>query len=133
MEGAARTDWAPLGAAAGDTTAARDLAMAATIFHWGLHPWAIYAVVALALAFFATLSADQRAKAVRADSVPADIFTSPGRDEALREPDPVRAAGALNAAIEACVREHPAQYQWAYRRFKTRPAGTPPRYPGRRG
>src|SRR5690606_6630819 len=29
------------------------LAMAATIFHWGLHPWAIYAVVALALAFFA--------------------------------------------------------------------------------
>ena len=27
--------------------------MAATIFHWGLHPWAIYAVVALALAFFA--------------------------------------------------------------------------------
>ena len=27
--------------------------MAATIFHWGLHPWAIYAVVGLALAFFA--------------------------------------------------------------------------------
>jgi BCCT family betaine/carnitine transporter len=26
--------------------------MAATIFHWGLHPWAIYAVVALSLAFF---------------------------------------------------------------------------------
>ncbi|CUH84751.1 BCCT family transporter [Thalassovita mediterranea] len=47
-----RTDWAPLGAAAGDPEAARDLAMAATIFHWGLHPWAIYAVVALALAFF---------------------------------------------------------------------------------
>ena len=52
-EGTARTDWAPLGGAAGDPTAARDLAMAATIFHWGLHPWAIYAVVALALAFFA--------------------------------------------------------------------------------
>jgi len=47
-----RTDWAPLGAAVGDQAAARDLAMAATIFHWGLHPWAIYAVVALALAFF---------------------------------------------------------------------------------
>ncbi len=28
------------------------MAMAATIFHWGLHPWAIYAVVALTLAFF---------------------------------------------------------------------------------
>jgi len=53
VEGGVRTDWAPLGAAAGDATAARDLAMAATIFHWALHPWAIYAVVALALAFFA--------------------------------------------------------------------------------
>ena len=47
-----RTDWAPLGGAAGDAMAARDLGMAATIFHWGLHPWAIYAVVALSLAFF---------------------------------------------------------------------------------
>ncbi len=52
VEGAARTDWAPLGAAAGDEIAARNLGMAATIFHWALHPWAIYAVVALALAFF---------------------------------------------------------------------------------
>ncbi|TCK98852.1 BCCT family betaine/carnitine transporter [Shimia isoporae] len=47
-----RTDWAPLGAAVGDPDAAQGLAMAATIFHWGLHPWAVYAVVALALAFF---------------------------------------------------------------------------------
>ena len=31
---------------------ARQMAMAATIFHWGLHPWAIYAIVALALALF---------------------------------------------------------------------------------
>ena len=53
IEGGVRTDWAPLGAATGDQVAARDLAMAATIFHWGLHPWAIYAVVGLALAFFA--------------------------------------------------------------------------------
>lgn len=51
-EGGLRSDWAPLGAAEGDVTGARDLAMAATIFHWGLHPWAIYAMVALALAFF---------------------------------------------------------------------------------
>ena len=29
---------------------AREMGMAATIFHWGLHPWAIYAVVALSLA-----------------------------------------------------------------------------------
>lgn len=47
-----RTDWAPLGGAAGDPEAARQLSMAATIFHWGLHPWAIYAIVALSLAIF---------------------------------------------------------------------------------
>ncbi|MGY6548887.1 MAG: BCCT family transporter [Roseinatronobacter sp.] len=47
-----RTDWAPLGGAEGDVSAAHRLGMAATIFHWGLHPWAIYAVVALALALF---------------------------------------------------------------------------------
>ncbi|MDR7303430.1 BCCT family transporter [Haloactinomyces albus] len=35
---------------AGSPEAAR-LAMAYTFFHWGLHPWAIYAVVALALAY----------------------------------------------------------------------------------
>src|SRR6056297_3244926 len=52
MEDGARTDWAPLGAAGGDEAAAQRLGMAATIFHWGLHPWAIYAVVALALALF---------------------------------------------------------------------------------
>ena len=51
-EGGARTDWAPLGAAGGDQEAAVRLAFAATIFHWGLHPWAIYAIVALALALF---------------------------------------------------------------------------------
>jgi BCCT family betaine/carnitine transporter len=50
--GGARTDWAPLGGAEGDPVGARRLGMAATIFHWGLHPWAIYAVVALALALF---------------------------------------------------------------------------------
>lgn len=47
-----RTDWAPLGGAEGDIAEASRLGMAATIFHWGLHPWAIYAVVALALALF---------------------------------------------------------------------------------
>jgi BCCT family betaine/carnitine transporter len=52
LEGGLRTDWAPLAAAVGDPARAQDLAMAATIFHWGLHPWAIYGVVALALAIF---------------------------------------------------------------------------------
>ncbi|MFV1492034.1 BCCT family transporter [Phaeobacter sp. JH18-32] len=51
-ENGARTDWAPLGGAAGDSTEAVRLGMAATIYHWGLHPWAIYAIVALSLALF---------------------------------------------------------------------------------
>ena len=51
-DGGVRTDWAPLGGAAGDSAAAVRLSMAATIFHWGLHPWAIYAVVGLSLAIF---------------------------------------------------------------------------------
>lgn len=47
-----RTDWAPLAGAAGDAEAAARLGMAATIYHWALHPWAIYAVLALGLALF---------------------------------------------------------------------------------
>jgi BCCT family betaine/carnitine transporter len=52
VENGVRTDWAPLGAAAGDAEAATRLGMAATIYHWALHPWAIYAVMALGLALF---------------------------------------------------------------------------------
>ena len=52
FEDGVRTDWAPLGAAAGDALAAERLGMAATIYHWALHPWAIYAVLALGLALF---------------------------------------------------------------------------------
>jgi betaine/carnitine transporter, BCCT family len=44
---------APLGGAPGNAADARTLAMAATVFNWALHPWAIYAVVGLALAVFA--------------------------------------------------------------------------------
>jgi choline/glycine/proline betaine transport protein len=40
------------GVAAG-SEAAGEAALATTFFHWGLHPWSIYALVALALAFFA--------------------------------------------------------------------------------
>ncbi len=36
-----------------DVQAARDMSFAAVAFHWGLHAWAGYAVVGLALAFFA--------------------------------------------------------------------------------
>ena len=47
------TGWSgtPLDVEAG-TPEARKLAMSATIFHWGFHPWAVYALIGLALAFF---------------------------------------------------------------------------------
>lgn len=37
--------------------------------------------------------------------------------------DPVSAASALNAGIEQLVHTKPEQYQWGYRRFRTRPKG----------
>ncbi|MEZ5997951.1 MAG: BCCT family transporter [Hyphomonas sp.] len=48
------TDWygTPLNAVAGTPRAER-LAFSATIFHWGLAPWSIYAMVGLSLGFFA--------------------------------------------------------------------------------
>lgn len=52
LENGVRTDWAPLGGALGDIEAAQSLGMAATIYHWALHPWAIYALLALGLAIF---------------------------------------------------------------------------------
>ncbi|MGL4476197.1 MAG: BCCT family transporter [Shewanella sp.] len=47
-----RTDFAPLAGALGDSQQAQQLAMAATILHWGLHPWAIYSMLGLSLAIF---------------------------------------------------------------------------------
>ncbi|MDR2891694.1 MAG: BCCT family transporter [Deltaproteobacteria bacterium] len=41
----------PFGAVAGSPQAAED-AMRASFFHWGLHPWAGYSVIALGLAYF---------------------------------------------------------------------------------
>ena len=48
------TDWAgtPLNMPGG-TEASKTAAMGAVMYHWGIHPWAIYGVVALSLAFFA--------------------------------------------------------------------------------
>lgn len=36
-----------------NTQTAGEAALATTFFHWGIHPWGIYALVSLALAFFA--------------------------------------------------------------------------------
>jgi choline/carnitine/betaine transport len=41
----------PPGTALPGTPEALDVAMATTLFHWTLHPWAIYAVVGLAIAY----------------------------------------------------------------------------------
>jgi choline/glycine/proline betaine transport protein len=38
---------------AAETPRAAQVAMRLTFFHWGLHPWAIYVIVGLALAYFA--------------------------------------------------------------------------------
>ena len=42
--------------------------------------------------------------------------------------DVVADTARVNAAIERMVREAPAQYLWAHKRFKTRPPGQPPVY-----
>ncbi|WP_423823713.1 BCCT family transporter [Salinisphaera sp. SPP-AMP-43] len=48
------TEWSgtPLGVSGGDQQS-KTAALGAVMYHWALHPWAIYGVVALSLAFFA--------------------------------------------------------------------------------
>lgn len=41
----------PPGTAAGQSDEALQVAMATTLFHWSLHPWAMYAIVGLAIAY----------------------------------------------------------------------------------
>src|SRR5215203_2211317 len=42
----------PFGLAEPDTKGAAQVAMEYSYFHWAFHPWAIYAIVGLALAYF---------------------------------------------------------------------------------
>lgn len=48
--------------------------------------------------------------------------------EAVGDPDPERAAAALNRGLEELIRQHPEQYWWSYARFRRRPEGEPPFY-----
>lgn len=41
----------------------------------------------------------------------------------IAQADLATSVRAVNQAVEACVRQTPAQYQWGYKRFKTRPEG----------
>ena len=51
---------------------------------------------------------------------------------AIRDPDPVVSATALNAIFEECVRKMPHQYWWTYQRFRRQPEGAPDFYAGTR-
>lgn len=48
--------------------------------------------------------------------------------DAFPSGDDVKDTRAMNAAIERCVNELPAQYFWVHKRFKTRPPGSPTLY-----
>ncbi|MGB1109516.1 MAG: lysophospholipid acyltransferase family protein [Gammaproteobacteria bacterium] len=48
--------------------------------------------------------------------------------EAVNSKDLNVSLAAMNATIEQCIRQCPAQYQWIYKRFKRRPEGEPPIY-----
>jgi len=51
--------------------------------------------------------------------------------QAVADADPERACAALNAAVEACVRDAFTQYQWTYKRWGVRPAGVDDPYAAR--
>jgi KDO2-lipid IV(A) lauroyltransferase len=49
-------------------------------------------------------------------------------EDAIYDSDPEISLAALNRGIEKCIEIDPAQYLWAYTRFRTRPEGEPPIY-----
>lgn len=62
----------------------------------------------------------------RPDHTGIDIVIMP--ELTLDAHDDVAAATQLNESIEQVVRQHPEQYMWLHRRFKSRPPGEPELY-----
>jgi KDO2-lipid IV(A) lauroyltransferase len=48
--------------------------------------------------------------------------------ESCYSKDTATSATGINQAVENCIRECPTQYQWGYKRFRTRPEGDAPLY-----
>ncbi len=46
----------------------------------------------------------------------------------IYDPDPSISIAAMNKSVENCILDIPEQYQWSYKRFKTRPEGYPKLY-----
>lgn len=58
----------------------------------------------------------------REDNFKYEVVISPPIENFPSE-DEIQNATLLNQVIEDAIREHPEQYVWQYKRFKTRPAG----------
>lgn len=87
----------------------------------------------------ATLTSLARvARMTRADVLPTFAYYDRERDRYVLKlwppmghyptGDETADARAMNAAIEQCIREAPAQYLWTMRLFRTRPGGAPSPY-----
>ena len=88
---------------------------------FGIPAWTMNLVAALARREPAPVYACFAQRLARAEGY--RLHADPVGDE-IRSDDSVVSATALNAAVERCVRQCPAQYLWSYKRFRVRPDGS---------
>ena len=88
----------PPGTAPADSADAMQTAMATTLFHWTLHPWAIYAVVGLAIAYSTLPPAppadDQRGLRARSSARSTRTAASAGSSTSWRSSPPLFGSAA---------------------------------------